>query len=85
MNSAKFRIQSAYANPGTRPAFKIAQEQAKLRYMYSTRKAPLDPAGSELEGMPGEFLLSPLFRLHFALELSAKRAYSELDIAVWIA
>ena len=33
MNSAKFRIQSAYANPGTRPAFKIAQEQAKLRYM----------------------------------------------------
>merc|ERR1711904_372621 len=52
MNSAKFRIQSAYANPGTRPAFKIAQEQAKLRYMYSTRKAPLDPAGSGLEGMP---------------------------------
>jgi hypothetical protein len=34
MNSAKFRIQSAYANPGTRPAFKIAQEQAKLRYIY---------------------------------------------------
>ena len=60
MNSAKFRIQSAYANPGTRPAFKIAQEQAKLRYMYSTRKAPLDPAG-------GEFLLSPRFRLHFAV------------------
>merc|ERR1711924_483900 len=27
-------IQSAYANPGTRPAFKIAQEQPKLRYIY---------------------------------------------------
>merc|ERR1719148_671267 len=28
MHSPKFRLQSAYANPGTRPAAKIAQEQA---------------------------------------------------------
>jgi len=40
MNSAKFRIQSAYANPGTRPAFKIAQEQAKVRYMYRGNDHP---------------------------------------------
>lgn len=34
MNGAKFRLQSAYFNPGRRPAFKIAQEQAKIRYYY---------------------------------------------------
>jgi len=34
MNGAKFRLQSAYFNPGKRPAFKIAQEQGKLRYYY---------------------------------------------------
>ncbi|EER05528.1 conserved hypothetical protein [Perkinsus marinus ATCC 50983] len=34
MNGAKFRLQSAYHNPGTRPAYKIAQEQAKIRYFY---------------------------------------------------
>eukprot|EP00928_Gymnodinium_smaydae_P086740 TRINITY_DN7117_c0_g2_i4.p2 TRINITY_DN7117_c0_g2~~TRINITY_DN7117_c0_g2_i4.p2 ORF type:complete len:193 (+),score=49.52 TRINITY_DN7117_c0_g2_i4:161-739(+) len=34
MHSPKFRLQSAYANPGTRPAAKIAQEQAKVRYFY---------------------------------------------------
>merc|ERR1712226_1304124 len=34
MHSPKFRLQSAYANPGTRPAAKIAQEQAKVRYFH---------------------------------------------------
>eukprot|EP00435_Cladocopium_sp_Y103_P010978 s945_g2.t2 len=34
MHSPKFRLQTAYANPGTRPAAKIAQEQAKVRYFY---------------------------------------------------
>ncbi|KAF4672678.1 hypothetical protein FOL47_000231 [Perkinsus chesapeaki] len=34
MNGAKFRLQSAYHNPGSRPAYKIAQEQAKIRYFY---------------------------------------------------
>merc|ERR1719169_120166 len=34
MHSPKFRLQSAYANPGTRPAAKIAQEQAKIRYFH---------------------------------------------------
>ncbi len=37
MNSAKFRMQTAYANPGTRPAARIAQEQAKV---LSTRLLP---------------------------------------------
>ncbi|CAD7932528.1 unnamed protein product [Amoebophrya sp. A25] len=40
MNSAKFRMQTAYANPGTRPAAKIAQEQAKLRYYYRGNDHP---------------------------------------------
>jgi len=34
MHSAKYRLQSCWANPGTRPAAKIAQEQAKVRYFY---------------------------------------------------
>jgi len=34
MHSPKFRLQSAYANPGTRPAAKISQEQAKIRYFH---------------------------------------------------
>ena len=34
MNGAKFRLQSSYANPGTRPAYKIAQEQGKVRFYY---------------------------------------------------
>merc|ERR1719321_60514 len=34
MHTPKFRLQSAYANPGTRPAAKIAQEQAKIRYFH---------------------------------------------------
>lgn len=34
MHSGKFRLQTAYANPGKRPAAKIAQEQAKIRYFY---------------------------------------------------
>merc|ERR1712226_217879 len=34
MHSGKFRLQTAYANPGTRPAAKIAQEQAKVRYFH---------------------------------------------------
>mmetsp|Transcript_94581 Transcript_94581/g.164098 ORF Transcript_94581/g.164098 Transcript_94581/m.164098 type:complete len:200 (-) Transcript_94581:84-683(-) len=34
MHSAKFRLQTAYANPGTRPAAKIAQETAKVRYFH---------------------------------------------------
>jgi len=32
MHGQKFRLLTAYSNPGTRPAAKIAQEQAKLRY-----------------------------------------------------
>jgi len=34
MHSPKFRLQTMYVNPGTRPAAKIAQEQAKIRYYY---------------------------------------------------
>ena len=34
MNGARFRLQTAYNNPGKRPAFKIAQEQGKIRYYY---------------------------------------------------
>ena len=34
MHSPKFRLQTAYVNPGTRPAAKIAQEQAKIRYFH---------------------------------------------------
>merc|ERR1711862_1045677 len=34
MHTPKFRLRSAYANPGTRPAAKIAQEQAKIRYFH---------------------------------------------------
>lgn len=34
MNSDQFRLRSALANPDTRPAFKIAQEQAKIRAYY---------------------------------------------------
>merc|ERR1719195_485018 len=34
MHSPKFRLQTAYANPGTRPAANIAQEQAKVRYFF---------------------------------------------------
>lgn len=33
-------MQAAYANPGTRPAAKIAQEQAKLRYFYRGNDHP---------------------------------------------
>lgn len=40
MHSAKFRMQTAYANPGTRPAAKIAQEQGKLRYFYRGNDHP---------------------------------------------
>ncbi len=34
MNGAKYRLQSAYHNPGKRPAYKIAVEQGKIRYYY---------------------------------------------------
>ncbi|CAK0805470.1 unnamed protein product [Prorocentrum cordatum] len=40
MHSPKFRLQTAYANPGTRPAAKIAQEQAKVRYFYKGHDHP---------------------------------------------
>eukprot|EP00746_Dinoflagellata_sp_MGD_P161693 gnl/MRDRNA2_/MRDRNA2_88929_c0_seq1.p1 gnl/MRDRNA2_/MRDRNA2_88929_c0~~gnl/MRDRNA2_/MRDRNA2_88929_c0_seq1.p1 ORF type:complete len:197 (+),score=25.93 gnl/MRDRNA2_/MRDRNA2_88929_c0_seq1:68-658(+) len=40
MHSPKFRLQTAYANPGTRPAAKIAQESAKLRYFYRGHDHP---------------------------------------------
>eukprot|EP00397_Hematodinium_sp_SG-2012_P034171 GEMP01036610.1.p1 GENE.GEMP01036610.1~~GEMP01036610.1.p1 ORF type:complete len:194 (+),score=39.99 GEMP01036610.1:53-634(+) len=34
MHSPKFRLHTAFVNPGTRPAAKISQEQAKIRYFY---------------------------------------------------
>ena len=34
----RFRLQTAYANPGTRPAAKIAQEQAKAGLVSSMGK-----------------------------------------------
>ncbi|CAE8724140.1 unnamed protein product [Polarella glacialis] len=40
MHSPKFRLQTAYANPGTRPAAKIAQEGAKVRYFYRGHDHP---------------------------------------------
>eukprot|EP00747_Dinoflagellata_sp_TGD_P164125 gnl/TRDRNA2_/TRDRNA2_183614_c0_seq1.p2 gnl/TRDRNA2_/TRDRNA2_183614_c0~~gnl/TRDRNA2_/TRDRNA2_183614_c0_seq1.p2 ORF type:complete len:200 (+),score=39.60 gnl/TRDRNA2_/TRDRNA2_183614_c0_seq1:68-667(+) len=40
MHSPKYRLQSAYANPGTRPAAKIAQEQAKVRYFHRGHDHP---------------------------------------------
>lgn len=40
MHSPKFRMQTAYANPGTRPAAKIAQEQAKVRYFHRGNDHP---------------------------------------------
>jgi hypothetical protein len=41
MNGAKFRLQSAYSNPGKRPAFTIAREQAKIRYYYRGMDHPM--------------------------------------------
>lgn len=40
MNGSKFRLQTAYANEGTRPAATIAREQAKLRYFYAGNDHP---------------------------------------------
>ena len=40
MNGAKFRLQSAYHNPGRRPAYKIALEQGKIRYYYRGEDHP---------------------------------------------
>lgn len=40
LHSAKFRMQTAYSNPGTRPAARIALEGGKLRYFYAGNDTP---------------------------------------------
>lgn len=40
MNGDKFKLQCALMNEGTRPAYKIAQEQGKIRYFYRGLDAP---------------------------------------------
>mmetsp|Transcript_37585 Transcript_37585/g.82216 ORF Transcript_37585/g.82216 Transcript_37585/m.82216 type:complete len:192 (+) Transcript_37585:49-624(+) len=40
MNGPRFRMHSAYANPGRRPAAKIALEQGKVRYLFRGNDHP---------------------------------------------